>query len=157
MRREPRSSPEEHSSNIRASTGSHCRGLEAANIPAAAAEPAVPGARAGRNSYPGIRRRNRCWNSSAAAGLAAPLDGREAAAPRRPLIVLLRRLTYWLLLVVGVGSLGPVRWSQIVGSCCLLRLIGLSWLTLGAGVGGVGLDGILQDQRSMQSMLLPKR
>ena len=81
MRQVPRSSPEEHSSNSRASTGSHCRGLEAANIPAVAAEVAVPEARAGRNSHPGSRRWARRWNSSGSARLLLPLELKRSAAP----------------------------------------------------------------------------
>ena len=63
-------------------------------------------------------------------------SGRSLLHRRGLLIGLLRRLTYRLLLSIGVGSLGPVGWGQII--CSLLRRIGLTWLTLGAGVRAVG-------------------
>ena len=74
IRRAPRSSPAERSSNIRASTDSHCRGLEAANIPALVAGAVVPEAPAGRSSHPGSRRCRCHRNSSGSVDPAVPLD-----------------------------------------------------------------------------------
>ncbi len=51
---------------------------------------------------------------------------------RRGLLIDLLRLTCRLLLVIIIGSLGPVRGSQVVRRSRILRLIGLRCLTLGA-------------------------
>ena len=64
-------------------------------------------------------------------GLLLYWAGRNLLGRRRLLIVLLLRLTYRLLLSVGAGGLGPVRWGQVGRSCWILRLVGLRGLTLG--------------------------
>src|SRR5271169_5871628 len=64
MRRAPSSSPEEHSSNIRASRYNLGPASPAANIRAAAAVAVAPGAPAGRSLCPDQRCHNRHWNSS---------------------------------------------------------------------------------------------
>jgi len=85
MRRAPSNNPEGHSSNIPASTDSHCRGIQAANIPAAAAAAVAPESPAGYRSYPAswCRCRNNFGsgqNRFAAVARARPAAGRSGPA-----------------------------------------------------------------------------
>jgi hypothetical protein len=98
MPRAPNSSPEEHSSNIPASTDSHRRDIQAANIPAAVVGAVVLEAPAGRSSYPRSLRRIRYLNSSGPAdrGTGRLVCAREGQVGRSCWIlrlICLRRLT----------------------------------------------------------------